>query len=240
MPIFSSGVQRLKMVQVNSLFSDWYGHMKLLSNWKSFFGLFVMGVFFVLSSSQVSGASVAPLEQIRGTVEGVLAIMQDEALRTPAQSEERRAQIMALVDERFDFEEMSKRTLGRNWKTRTKAEKAEFQELFSDLLKFNYIGRVEAYSDETVEYAKEIFSQNKSDRVRVYTNVLQNGHEIPINYSLMQKGDEWFIYDVNIEGVSLVRNYRTEFGRILNKEKFPGLVERMREKIARNEAKRDK
>ena len=212
--------------------------MKLMMKGKRLLGL--LTVMVLILSSQVSGASVAPLEQIKGTVEGILAVMQDEGLSAHAQKEERRTRIMALVDERFDFAEMSKRTLGRNWKARTSEERAEFQKLFSDLLKNNYIGRVEAYSDERVEYAKEIFSKNKSERARVYTKILKNGHEIPINYSLMKKGDEWFVYDVVIEGVSLVRNYRTEFGRILNKEKFPGLVKRMQEKIESNEAKRKK
>jgi phospholipid transport system substrate-binding protein len=212
--------------------------MKFMMNGKRFLGTLAL-LSFILSS-QVSGASVAPLEQIKGTVEGILAVMQDESLSAPAQRAERRTRIMALVNERFDFAEMSKRTLGRNWKARTKEEREEFQELFSDLLKNTYIGRVEAYSDERVEYAKEVFGRNKSDRAKVYTKILKNGHEIPINYSLMKKGDEWFVYDVVIEGVSMVRNYRTEFGRILNKEKFPGLVKRMQEKIKRNEAKREK
>ncbi len=198
-----------------------------------------LALLFLVFSSQASGASVAPLQQLKGTVEGILAIMQDEGFRAEARKEERRARIMALVDERFDFEEMSQRTLGRAWKELSGAERAQFQQLFADLLKNTYISRIESYSDEKVEYAKEIFGRNKEDRAKVYTNILKNGHEIPINYSLSQKGEEWFVYDVDIEGVSLVRNYRTEFGRILNKEKFSGLVKRLQEKAESNEAKRD-
>lgn len=211
--------------------------MNLMATGKRLLGAAV--IVLLTLSGQVSGASVAPLEQVKGTVEGILAVMQDEGLRAAALKEERRSRILALVDERFDFAEMAKMTLASNWKDLTKAEREEFQRLFADLLKNNYIGRIEAYSDERVEYAKEIISQNKDDRARVYTNILKNGHEIPINYSLLKKGDGWFVYDVIIEGVSLVRNYRTEFGRILNKDKFPGLVKRMQEKVDSNEEKRD-
>jgi phospholipid transport system substrate-binding protein len=209
--------------------------MKLMMKGKWLLGL--LAVMVLVLSSQVTGASVAPLEQIRGTVEEILAVMRDEVLSVPGQKDERRAKLLVLVDERFDFAEMAKRSLGRNWKVRTSEERTEFQDLFSDLMKNTYIGRIEAYSDEKIEYTKEIFSRNKSGRARVYTKILKNGHEIPINYSLMKNGDEWLVYDVIIEGVSLVRNYRIEFARILNKEKFPGLVSRMQEKIKRNKAK---
>lgn len=208
--------------------------MKLRMSGKKFrWGL---AILFLVWSAPVSGAPLTPLAQVQGTVQAILAIMQDPALGTPANKELRRDRIMALVDERFDFAEMAKLTLARNWKARSREEKDEFQKLFADLLKHNYIGRIEAYSDEKVEYAKELFSQNNKKQARVYTIILKNGHKIPINYSLLEKGDEWFVYDVVIEGVSLVRNYRTEFDRIINKEDFPGLVKRMREKIESNEA----
>ncbi|MEN8135717.1 MAG: ABC transporter substrate-binding protein [Thermodesulfobacteriota bacterium] len=212
--------------------------MKLMMKMKKILG--VLAIVCLVLPPLVFGASAAPIEQVRDTVEGILAVMRDEALSDPAQKDERRTKLMALVDDRFDFMEMAKRSLGRNWKVRTKEERAVFQDLFADLLKNTYVGRIEAYSDEKIEYSKEIFGRNKSDRAKVYTKILKNGHEIPINYSLMVKGNEWLVYDVVIEGVSLVRNYRTEFGRILNKEKFPGLLSRIQEKIQINEEKREK
>lgn len=224
-------------VNIISLFFEGCGKMKLTMKGK------VLSVALALVASvlsaQASGASVAPLQQLKGTVEGILAVMQDEGLSAQTRRQERRNLIMALVDERFDFEEMSQRTLGKAWKELTEAERTQFQQLLADLLKNTYIDRIESYSDEKVEYAKEIFGRDKKDRAKVYTNILKNGQQIPINYSLSKKGEEWFVYDVDIEGVSLVRNYRTEFGRILNKEKFAGLVKRMQEKIESNEAKRN-
>jgi len=209
-----------------------------MTNKKIRFSWTIVAALVFIFSGQALGASVTPLEQMKGTVQGILAIMQDKKLDAPELRDERREKIMALVNERFDFTEMSKMTLGRAWKERSDEEKNEFERLFADLLKNTYIGRIEAYSDEKVEYAKEIFSRNDPDRARVYTNILKNSHTIPINYSLKREGEEWFVYDVIIEGVSLVRNYRTEFGRILSKENFSGLVKRMREKIASNEAER--
>lgn len=209
--------------------------MKLFGNGRMFLAVLL---FVGLGWPCQVYASVAPLTQIKGTVEGILDIMRDAGLNDPARKEERRVRILALVDQRFDFAEMARRTLGRSWNGLTAEERSQFQQLFSDLLKFNYIGRIEAYSDEKIEYDKELFSQNSLEQARVYTKILKNGHEIPINYNVIKKGEEWFVYDVVIEGVSLVRNYQQEFSRILNKEKFPGLVRRMQEKIVSNEATR--
>ncbi|MCA1765651.1 MAG: ABC transporter substrate-binding protein [Desulfobulbaceae bacterium] len=196
-------------------------------------------LLLLILSAPTFAASVTPLEQLRETVETILNVMQDKELSAPEQREERRERIMGLVQQRFDFAEMSQRTLGKNWQSRTDEEKKDFQHLFAELLKNTYVGRIDAYSDEKVEYAKEIFSPNSLDRARVYTNILKNNQAIPINYSLVKKGDEWFVYDVIIEGVSLVRNYRAEFGRILGNEDFAGLIKRMREKIESNEAQRE-
>jgi phospholipid transport system substrate-binding protein len=182
--------------------------------------------------------ATAPLEQVKGTVEGVLALMRDETLNDPLKRVERRAMIMAMIDARFNFEEMSRRSLAKAWKGLSNEEKELFIKLFSELLKNNYIGRIESYSDEIMEYAKEVINQNKKTRAKVYTNILKNGREIPINYVLMKKGEGWFVYDVDIEGVSLVRNYRSEFKRILSKEKYAGLIKRLHEKNAKSKAER--
>jgi phospholipid transport system substrate-binding protein len=184
-------------------------------------------------------AAISPLEQVKSTVEGILGVMQKDELRKPGKQEERRAAIMAYVNQRFDFEEMSKLTLARKWRELTPAEKKQFEELFSELLQNTYIGRIEAYSNEEVRYEKEIFDSDQRTKALVYTKVIKNNQEIPINYKLLNKQGEWFVYDVLIEGVSLIRNYRTEFDRIINKEKYAGLIKRMQEKIAsREEAKR--
>lgn len=200
--------------------------------------LLILGVMFC---SQMALASVAPLKQIEGTVEGIIALMKDDSLAIPERKAERRKRIMSLIDSRFDFQEMSRITLGKTWRDLSLDEKAEFTDVFSQLMKQTYIGRIEDFADEKIEYAKEIFGKKKKTKAMVFTNINRNGGEaIPINYKVIVKNDEWFVYDVVIEGVSLVRNYRTEFSRIIAKEKVPGLVKRIREKIEKRETEKKK
>ena len=195
----------------------------------------VMAHVFV---ADAGAAEIGPLDQVKGMVDNILTIMKDDKFSAPEKKDERRDTIMIEVEKRFDFREMSKRTLARDWKSRSEPERKEFQGLFSELLKNTYIGRVEAYSDEQVIYPKVLIDEKKKNKALVYTNVVKNNQEIPINYKLYKKNGEWFVYDVVIEGVSLVRNYRTEFGRIIGKEKYPGLISKIKEKIEKNEASR--
>lgn len=173
---------------------------------------------------------VDPLERVKTTVTGIIGVMQNKELGKPDKKIVRREKIMAYVTQRFDFEEISKQTLAGNWRDLNPEQRKNFERLFSELLKNTYIGRVEAYSDEVIQFEKEVFDGDQRSKVMVYTKVVKNNQEIPINYKLMAKNDDWFVYDVMIEGVSLVRNYRTEFARILNQEQYPGLIKRLQEK----------
>jgi len=194
-------------------------------------------LFFIVAGP--SGAANDPLEQVRATVQGIIGVMQNKDLQQADKKDQRQAAIMKYVNQRFDFEEMSKLTLASKWRERTPEEKKNFQELFADLLKNSYLGRIEAYSGEKVQYEREIFDSDQRTRAIVYTKVIKNNQEIPINYMMLNKQGEWYVYDVKIEGVSLVRNYRTEFARIISEEKYAGLIKRMKEKIAsREEAKK--
>ncbi|NTV14592.1 MAG: ABC transporter substrate-binding protein [Desulfobulbaceae bacterium] len=201
--------------------------------------LLSLAAFVVLAVERVSVASVAaPLEQIKSTVTGIIGVMQSKELGKPDKKNARREKIMAYVSQRFDFEEISKQTLAGKWRELSPDQRKNFERLFSELLKNTYIGRVEAYSDEVIQFEKEVFDGDQRSKVMVYTKVVKNNQEIPINYKLMAKNDDWFVYDVVIEGVSLVRNYRTEFARILNQEQYPGLLKRIQEKIdSREETK---
>lgn len=189
----------------------------------------------VVQEGVAMAAVTTPLDQIKITVNGIIAVMQDKELSKPDKKDARRDKIMAYVNQRFDLEEMSKLTLANKWRELTSEQQKTFEGLFSDLLKNTYIGRVEAYSDEVVQYEKEVFNGDQRTRAMVYTNVVKNNREIPINYKLLNRNGEWFVYDVLIEGVSLVSNYRTEFSRILNQEQYPGLIKRLQEKTASRE-----
>lgn len=193
-------------------------------------------VFVALFVEGLSWASaVGPMEQIKSTVTGIIGVMQNKEFGQADKKSLRREKIMAYVNQRFDFEEISRQALAGKWRELNPEQQKNFVSLFSELLKNTYIGRVEAYSDEAVKFDKEVFDGEHRSKAVVYTKVMKNNQEIPINYKLMVRNDDWFVYDVMIEGVSLVRNYRTEFARILNQEQYAGLVKRLQEKNATRE-----
>lgn len=170
-------------------------------------------------------AAVTPKAQVQATVDQVIDVLRDKQLH----GEQRRETLSRLIRARFDFSIMSQRTLGKYWKSATPAEQAHFVTLFSDLLEASYVGRIEAYSDETVSYGEE---KIEADRAEVATQVNSGGTHIPIDYRMVQQGDQWFVYDVVIEEVSLIKNYRSSYGEIVRKEGFDGLFVRMEQKIS--------
>lgn len=184
-------------------------------------------------------AAISPLEQVRTTVSGIIGVMQSAEMGKPDKKMARREKIIAYVDQRFDFEEMSRQTLAAKWRELSPEQRQDFIRLFAELLKNTYIGRVEAYSGEPIRFEKEVFDGDQQVRAMVYTKVVKNNQEIPINYKLIARKDEWLVYDVLIEGVSLIRNYRTEFARILNQEQYAGLIKRLQEKVDKQESARN-
>jgi phospholipid transport system substrate-binding protein len=205
---------------------------------KSFFGgglCLFLGLLVFLRVAQ-AGAAITPLEQVRTTVTGIIGVMQNKELSRPDKKAVRREKIMAYVTARFDFEEMSRQTLAAKWRELSPEQRKDFERLFSELLRDTYIGRVEAYSDEEIKFVKEVYDSAQPTKAMVYTKVVKNNQEIPINYKLLIRNGEWFVYDVMIEGVSLIRNYRTEFTRILNQEQYAGLVKRLQVKIDNRES----
>jgi phospholipid transport system substrate-binding protein len=169
-----------------------------------------------------------PKASMHCTVEEIMVILNHDRLMRDENRKERRMLILAVVRHRFDFEEMARRTLAREWKKRNDKEKKHFINVFSQLLENTYINKIEAYSGEQVVFSGESIAKNKAV---VSTHIKQDNLEIPMQYKLLISGNEWRVYDVIIEGVSLVRNYRSQFQSILKKEKYAGLVKRLDEKI---------
>ena len=169
-------------------------------------------------------AMPSPREQVQQTVDQVLEVLRNQSIT----GQPRRETLRRLIRARFDFTAMSQRTLGKYWKAASAQEQARFIELFSDLLEASYIGRIEAYSDETVNYRGE---RIEGDLAEVDTSVHSGNVDIPINYRLVRKNGGWFVYDVIIEEVSLVKNYRNSYGEIVRKEGYAGLFARMETKI---------
>ena len=169
-----------------------------------------------------------PTADIKGTVDEVLRILQDKALAAPALKTERKARLVSVIEKKFDFREMAMRTLGRQWREQSATDQSRFAGLFKKLLENTYINKIETYSGEKVVFKKH---QREGEKAVVYTELVRNKVETPVNYKLQAEGDQWMVYDVEIEGVSLVNNYRTQFASILNKEKFAGLLTRIEEKV---------
>lgn len=167
-------------------------------------------------------------DQLKTSIDKIISILKDEKLKAPEKLLERREMIFQAVEERFDFEEMGKRALSRHYKKRTPEELKSFHHTFSRLLENSYISKIEAYTDEEVKFLDD---RAKGPYYYVYTEIISKGKAIPVNYSLRKIDGSWMVYDVNIEGVSLVRNYMTQFNKIIKKNKFSGLMEKLNRKL---------
>ncbi|MBC8412118.1 MAG: ABC transporter substrate-binding protein [Nitrospira sp.] len=197
---------------------------------KIFLAVIILIVFCIGQASTVSAVST-PIESIRSTVDGILNTMRDPAFSDPARVEERRNKISKLIRERFDFLEMSKRSLAKYWKPLVLEERKEFVQLFSDLLEASYIGKIESYTDEKITYDSESIKQEDKYGV-VNTTIKTASVDIPIEYKLINRTGEWLVYDVVIEGVSFISTYRSQYAKIIRKEQFAGLINKMKEKLS--------
>jgi len=173
----------------------------------------------------------APLTTVEGHVNSVLKILRDPALKGEAAKKTKKGKIRTISEKMFDFAELSKRTLGPNWKNFNTEQQKEFIALYRDILEDAYMDRIMAYKDEKVIFQKE--NMLSGDTVEVQSNVITKTAETPINYRLILKGGEWKVYDVVIEGVSLIKNYRTQFREILAKKSPEELLKVLRKKVGK-------
>jgi phospholipid transport system substrate-binding protein len=179
----------------------------------------------VLVAGREAGAA-EPTNQLRGQMERVLKLLGDPALKPPAKARERRVAMRAIADDIFDFTETAKRALGRHWAGRTPAQREQFVQLFADLLERSYISKVELYGGETIQYTGDTVD---GDQAAVGSRIVtRQGLHVPIQYRMQRKGDRWLVYDVVIEGVSLVANYRSQFNKIIQTSSFEELVKKMK------------
>jgi len=136
--------------------------------------------------------------------------------------------VRRIANDIFDFSETAKRSLARHWQSRTPAEREEFVQLFGDLLERSYISKIELYGGEKIGYIGESMDGDLATvRTRIVT---RHGTEIPIDYKMHTLGSRWLVYDVSIEGVSLIANYRTQFNKIIQTQSYAELVKRMKTK----------
>ena len=184
--------------------------------------LCIMAVALSFTTGAIAASS--PTEDVRTSVDAILMILQNDEL----DKQQKRAEISKIVSQRFDFRAMSQRTLATNWKKTSNEEKKQFIELFSQLIESSYVGKIEAYTNEKVEFPGE---KVKGKKAVVETLIITSSADVPVNYRMYQKGDQWLVYDVIIEGVSLISNYRSSYQEIMKDEGFDGLLNKMQAKI---------
>ena len=188
----------------------------------------VAGLLLLLSGVAVQPAVAGgATEAMKSTIDEVLTIIRDKELKQPGRVEERRQRLEQVVGDRFDYQEMSRRAMGAPWNTLSDKDKQEFVALFKTLLTNSYADKIESYSGEGVKYINE---RTENDYAEVRTKVLTGKIEIPLDYRLLNKGNDWRVYDVVVDGVSLVNNYRGQFSKILRSSTYADLVDQLRKK----------
>jgi phospholipid transport system substrate-binding protein len=173
-------------------------------------------------------AAGPPTDQLRTQIDRVIKTLEDPELRRESRAKERRTAVRKIAEEIFDFSETAKRSLGRHWMGRSPAERTEFVALFSDLLERSYLSKIELYGGEKIQYTGDTID---GDQAIVRTRIVTKGStEVPIEYRMLRRGDRWLVYDVVIEGVSLIGNYRTQFNKIIQTSSYQDLVKKLKTK----------
>lgn len=181
------------------------------------FALLALGT--VLPAAGTAG----PMEEVRSTLDSIIAVLKQDI-----PSEEKKTKISAMIRESFDLRTMSQGILATNWKKASEEEKTRFQELFAELIETTYRDQVDTYNNEEVKYLGE---KIKGRKAVVETMVVTSSAEIPVHYKLVNRGKGWLAYDVQVEGVSLIRTYRDNYREIVKKEGMGGLLAKMEKKI---------
>ena len=188
--------------------------------------------FLLLAIFTVPCFAGAPTDGIKKTTDRILVIVSDPALKGPENKKKRAQLIRQAVDEQFNWEAMTKRSLARHWRERTEGEKKEFIDLFGKLLERTYLDKVGSYSGEKVVYVGETIDGKYGT---VTAKILTHSQtEVEVRYRLKETSGEWRVYDISIEGVSLVNNYRKQFNSIILRSSYDDLVAKLREKVAEN------
>jgi len=176
---------------------------------------------------QNAGAGAAT-DQLKRAIDRVLTTVDDPALKGDAGTLERRAAVRKIANEIFDFTELARRSLGRYWQPLSEPQRMEFVWLFAELLERSYVSKIELYGGEQIIYSGE---RVEGDLAIVRTKIItDHATEVPVDYRLLRQGDRWMIYDVSIDGISLVSNYRTQFNKIIRSDGYEGLIEKMKTK----------
>ena len=201
--------------------------------WKTSIGLVIV-TFFLLHGPGIPNAEAGvPSDQLRTSVEQALKVLGD-GLAKREHPRERRVTLRKIADDIFDWDETAKRSLGTHWPQRSPAEREEFVRLFAELLDRSYMQKIELYDGEKISWLGDTID---GDLAIVRTKLLnKQGSEMAVNYKMLRRDDRWKVYDVEIESVSLVANYRTQFNNMLRRSSYPELVRALKAKMTEPDA----
>ena len=167
----------------------------------------------------------SPTDQARQYTDQVVKVLQEPALKMT----ERQAAVRKVAIEIFDVSETARRALGRHWQARTPREREEFSRLFAELLESTYIAKIDLYGGEQLKYVGESID---GDFATVRATILRRqGAEVPVDARMLRRGERWYIYDISVQGISLVNNYRSQFDRIIRTSSYEELVRRLRTRL---------
>ncbi|RWX49286.1 phospholipid transport system substrate-binding protein [Candidatus Electrothrix marina] len=203
-----------------------------MQNFQRSFVVLLSLFFFALTVSQLAAANPDPTEQLKPVIDKVVSLLKDTEFRTRPVVDQSEV-IVKIVSERFDFREMSKRVMGKQWRTLSPEQQDQFIALFTKLLQYVYINQVDDYLDKKIEF---IDQRIRRDRAEVKTLLVGEDKTIPVSYIMLLEKDTWMAYDIVIEGVSLIRNYMEQISTVLRDEKFAGLISMLEKKITKLEA----
>lgn len=197
-------------------------------------GVQLLIVGLLIFAGTLSFAAESPTEVVRSTIDEMLRILNDETLKSPAKHKSRRHMLEQVVAQRFDYAEMSKRALAANWIPLTNEQRDEFVDLFKSFLSDRYASKIEDYSGEQVEYLGERLDGQYAE---VRTKLHSTKVEIPMDYRLINKAGKWHAYDIVVDGVSLVKNYRSQFTAIIRSSSYEELLNRLRNRTVGEDKK---
>lgn len=190
----------------------------------------IMGLLLsllLLGGAGLASAEPTPTESVKGTIADVVRILDNAELKEPGRAAERRRQIKHVVRDRVSYEEMAKRALGQPWPELTNIQRKEFVALFVQLLRDTFAGRIDEYTGEQVLYLSE---QQEEQFAEVKTKLTGDKTDTLLDFRLANRFGNWLVYDVVIDGASIVGNYHAQFTSIIRDLTYPGLVKRMKEK----------
>ena len=200
-------------------------------NRKNSLGCMLIAVSLFFSTGEVFAESKITAD-IRGTIDQVMEIIADQNLKSnPVLKREKLRQVIGL---RFNYKQMVMRSLAKNYKDRSDAERKEFTSLFKKLLENSYASKIENYKDEQINYVDE---KVKGKYAMVRTQIVRKDGVVDVDYKMLKDGDQWLVYDFVIEGVSLIRNYKSQFSKIISTESYAALVSKLSKKVDELEAK---